>query len=49
MLDIFKKINIFLMSIFDLLSFRKKTDKYYDDEADTEILCLSDDSNTFTE
>ena len=37
------------MSIFDFLSFRKKTDTYYDEEADTEILCLNDDSNSFTE
>jgi hypothetical protein len=49
MVSIFKKINLFFIRIFDFLSFRKKTDIYYHDEYDTEILCLNDDSNSFTE
>ena len=48
--SIFKKINFFFMSIFDFLSFRKKTDKQYNDIShEEEIMCLNDYTNTFSE
>ena len=36
------------MKIFNFLSFRKKTDKYYDDFFE-DTICLNDDTNTFSE
>ncbi len=48
MASFFEKINLFLMRFFDFVSFRKKTDKYYDNY-DEDIFCLNDDTNTFSE